>query len=59
MKIDETIGLDYEREYYRLNDEICEKLEEQKEKFEKEKTKLEKELQFYKEIIKSILNIKS
>lgn len=59
MKIDETIGLDYEREYYRLNDEIFKKLEEQKEKFAKEKTKLEKELQFYKEIIKSILNIKS
>lgn len=52
MKNNENVGLNYEQEYHRLNDEIFKKLEEQKEHFEKEKSKLEEELRFYKEIIK-------
>lgn len=58
MNKEETIGLDYEKSYYMMMDEMSKKLEHQKEEYNKEKKELEKELKFYKEIIKSILNIR-
>ena len=58
MKEEENVALDYEKNYYMMMDEMYKKLEYQKEEYEKEKKKLEKELQFYKEIIKSVLNIR-
>ena len=41
-----------------MMDEMSKKLEYQKEEYEKEKKKLEEELHFYKNIIKSVLNIR-
>ena len=58
MNEEENVALDYEKKYYMMMDEMNKKLEYQKEEYEKEKKKLEKELQFYKEIIKSVLNIR-
>lgn len=58
MNEEETVGLDYEKKYYMMMDEMNKKLEHQKEEYNKEKKQLEKELKFYKEIIKSILNIR-
>lgn len=58
MNEEETVGLDYEKKYYMMMDEMSKKLEHQKEEYNKEKKELEKELKFYKEIIKSILNIR-
>ena len=57
MKV-ENIGLDYEQKYYMMLDEMNKKMEYQKKEYQKEKNKLEQELQFYKEIIKSVLNIR-
>lgn len=56
---EETVGLDYERQYYMMLDEMSKKMETQKEEYEKENNKLKQELQFYKEIIKSVLNIRN
>lgn len=58
MNEEETVSLDYEQKYYMMMDEMNKKLEHQKEEYNKEKKQLEKELKFYKEIIKSILNIR-
>lgn len=58
MKEEENVALDYEKNYYMMMDEMNKKLEYQKEEYEKEKKNLEKELQFYKKIIKSVLNIR-
>lgn len=58
MNEEETVGLDYEKKYYMMMDEMSKKLEYQKEEYEKEKKKLEEELHFYKNIIKSVLNIR-
>ena len=58
MEEEENVALDYEKNYYMMMDEMNKKLEYQKEEYEKEKKKLEKELQFYKKIIKSVLNIR-
>ena len=58
MKEEENVAFDYEKNYYMMMDEMNKKLEYQKEEYEKEKKKLEKELQFYKKIIKSVLNIR-
>lgn len=58
MNNEETIGIDYQQEYYKLFDEMSKNLEYQKEQYEKQINKLEKDLKFYKEIIKSILNIR-
>ena len=58
MNEEETVGLDYEKKYYMMMDEMSKKLEHQKEEYNKEKKELEKELKFYKEIIKSVLNIR-
>lgn len=54
----ETVILDYKQEYERLLAEFDKETIYQKEKYEKEKKRLEKELNFYREIIKSILNIR-
>lgn len=58
MNEEENVALDYEKNYYMMMDKMNKKLEYQKEEYEKEKKKLEKELQFYKKIIKSVLNIR-
>lgn len=58
MNEEETVSLDYEQKYYMMMDEMSKKLEHQKEEYNKEKKELEKELQFYKNIIKSVLNIR-
>ena len=58
MKEEENVALDYEKNYYMMMDKMNKKLEYQKEEYEKEKKKLEKELQFYKKIIESVLNIR-
>lgn len=58
MNEEETVSLDYEQKYYMMMNEMSKKLEHQKEEYNKEKKELEKELQFYKNIIKSVLNIR-
>lgn len=58
MNKEENVGLNYEKKYYMMMDEMSQKLEYQKEEYEKEKKKLEEELHFYKNIIKSVLNIR-
>ena len=58
MNKEENVTLDYEEKYYMMMDEMNKKLEHQKEEYNKEKKELEKELKFYKEIIKSVLNIR-
>ncbi|HIS62353.1 MAG TPA: hypothetical protein IAC14_08950 [Candidatus Scybalomonas excrementigallinarum] len=58
MNNEENVKLDYEKNYYMMMDEMNKKLEHQKEEYNKEKKQLEKELKFYKEIIKSVLNVR-
>lgn len=48
---------DYKQEYYRLQEQFKSSIEEMEFKHNKELDKIYKELEFYKDIIKSILHI--